>query len=139
MSIGAPSSKRAGVSFPDDSVRCAPGDYLLRSEAGGRWKVFLVEDIVQLERLVPLRKDGVVVGLLEEGTVLDSVAPAYMGQVRLLLTAFEAEHASSDQALRAIGSATLGRKVENVCLDIRQFPRPHTLVHTPQAAPALSP
>jgi len=132
---GTPPAKSIGVNFPAESVSCAPGDYILRREAGGRWKIFLVKDIVQLNRLVPLKRDGVVTGLLEEAPLLDSVAPAYMGQIHLLVTAFGAEHSSSEEGLRAIASGALGQAVENVCLDVQRFPKASSLVQTPPAAP----
>ncbi len=53
---GSPPLKRAG-----EGLFCAPGDHLLQP-ARDRWHVLLVEDVVALTRLLPLERDGVLVG-----------------------------------------------------------------------------
>lgn len=121
-----------GVDLPPGCVRCSPGDFILQRSADDRWSVYLVEDIVQLRRLLPLKQKGVVVGLLQEEPLLDSVAPSYFGTIHLLVTRFETRHDSNEAAFRVITSRALGPAVEHLCLDIRQFPQTSNRVHSPE-------
>lgn len=72
----------AQVLHPAGAVRCAPGERLLVQEADGRVSLFRVEDLVELERLLPAT-DG---SYLRESPLLDSMVPAYHDEVYVLLT-----------------------------------------------------
>ncbi|MCZ7385521.1 MAG: hypothetical protein O8C63_12355 [Candidatus Methanoperedens sp.] len=107
------------LTFPSGSIRCQQGDYILqRGAGGGRIRVYRVEDMVKLSRLVPFGKDA----LIEEQTILDSERPAFMDEVHLLLTAFDLDFASLEEAIRAVEAGDLGATTEGFCLDIRRFP-----------------
>jgi hypothetical protein len=126
------------ASYPNDAVEVTPGDYLLHREPSARWRVFLVEDIVRLARLVPLRPDGgAIVGLIDEGTTLDSVTPAYQNEVFLLLTAFDRDFASSDEARRAVETGALAPGIPGLARKLGEFNRATSAAFRPKAtAPA---
>jgi hypothetical protein len=103
--------------FPSESVRCQRGDYILQCGDGRRIQVYWVEDLVKLSRLVPYGEDA----LIEEQIVLDSERPAFMDEIHLLLTVFDQDFASLDEAKRAAETGDLGSATERRCLDIRRF------------------
>jgi hypothetical protein len=111
--------------FPGESIRCQRGDYILQRGAGGRVRVYRVEDLVKMSRLVPYGQDA----LIEEVTMLDSERPAYMGEVHLLLTAFDRELASPEEATQSIDAGNLGPSTGEVCMDIRSFPTSNSQVY----------
>jgi hypothetical protein len=114
--------------FPKESVECLPGDYLISRTKDGRWKVFQVNDLVMLSRLVPLKfKHGT--ELMEEKNAMDSANPAYRGEVHLLLTAFQGEFVTSDEAIESIKHGTLGAGTPNICLNIENFRKESSLVY----------
>lgn len=113
--------------FPGESIRCLRGDYILQRGAGGRIRVYRVEDMVKLSRLVPFGKDA----LIEEQTILDSEQPAFMNEIHLLLTAFDLDFASLEEAIRAVETGDLGATTEGFCLDIRRFPLSSSQVYRP--------
>jgi hypothetical protein len=82
--------------------------------------VFLVEDVVALNRLVAMRTEPP--GLIEEMETLDSERPAYFMEVRLLLTRFEAEFGADREAEEAVRSGGLGGRVKGLCRPIIAFP-----------------
>lgn len=106
------------LSFPEQSIRCLPGDYLLQTQANGVVRIYRVDDLVKLSRLVPWGDDAVI----EEGTLLDSEPPRYGDEIYLLLTAFGRGYASLDEATQAVEAGTLGSGTAGQCLDIRRFP-----------------
>ncbi len=109
------------IQYPVDTVRCFRGDYVLRRSADGLWEVFLVEDVLCVSRLVRLGS-GDSATLTEERALLDSVAPAYHGEIHLLLTSFEPCFATAEQAAAAIGTSRLTARVTGLLRDIREFP-----------------
>jgi hypothetical protein len=54
------------VTFPNESIRCQRGDYILQRGASGRIRVYRVDDLVKLSRLVPFGEDA----LIEEQAIL---------------------------------------------------------------------
>lgn len=116
--------------FPLESIRCQRGDYILQRETGGRIRVYLVNDLLKLSRLVPFLRDT----LIQEETLLDSERPAYMGEIHLLFTDFARDFASSEEATRAIEAGDLGPTTEGRCMDIRRFPTSNNLVYRPATA-----
>ncbi|MCZ7381171.1 MAG: hypothetical protein O8C64_06340 [Candidatus Methanoperedens sp.] len=116
------------LTFPSESIRCERGDYIMqRGAGGGRIRVYRVEEMVKLSRLVPFGKDA----LIEEQTILDSERPAFMDEVHLLLTAFDLDFASLEEAIRAVEAGDLGATTEGFCLDIRRFPLSSSQVYRP--------
>ncbi len=114
---------------PDDLPDCDVGDYLLRPDVHDRWKVFLIEDFVRLVRLLPLRLNGgPLSGFIDEGITLDSISPAYCGQTHLLLTMFEADFASENEARRAVESKALGRQLSGVVRPLGDFSKATSIV-----------
>lgn len=122
------------VSYPRDTPQCAAGDYLLFRAADGRWKVFRVEDFVRLARLLPLRPDGgTTAAFIDEGTALDSVAPAYGGgEPYVLLTSFDGDFSSSDEAAHAVESAALRIGATGLARRLGEFPAVVTVVVHPR-------
>lgn len=109
------------MNFPADAVECAAGDFIVHAQAGTRWHVYRVDDILAIERLLALATEPV--SLVSESTVLDSVAPAYQGEVHLLLTAFDPVFADAAAARQAILQATLVERVRGLLRNARDFPR----------------
>jgi hypothetical protein len=105
------------VKFPAPSIRCQRGDYLLQAR-DGRIRVYWVEDLVKLSRLVPFGEDA----LVEEQAILDSERPAYKDEIYLLLTVYERGAASLVEAKRAVRRGDLGPATEGLCLNISHFP-----------------
>ena len=116
--------------FPLDSIRCQRGDYILQQETSGRIRVYLVNDLLKLSRLVPFLHDT----LIPEETLLDSERPAYMDEIHVLLTDFARDFASSKEATRAIEAGDLGPATEGRCMDIRRFPTSNSIVYRPATA-----
>lgn len=88
------------IDFPAGSVVCAAGDYLICRHSSEAWKVYRVDDLLLVKRLVPLLNDPR--RLIVEEQMLDSISPAYFNEVQLLLTAFESNFTDEAQALRTI-------------------------------------
>ena len=116
--------------FPLESIRCQRGDYILQQGASGRIRVYLVDDLVKLSRLVPFLNDE----LIEEGTLSDSERPAFMDEIHLLLTDFDRDFASIEEATHAIEAGDLGPTTEGRCMDIRRFPTSNSQVYQPATA-----
>ena len=53
------------ISFPEDTIQCARGNYVLRITKDDRRQAFIVEDIVLLRRLVTLELESSM-ALIEE-------------------------------------------------------------------------
>ncbi|GAA2624047.1 hypothetical protein [Paractinoplanes durhamensis] len=79
--------------WPPGAPRCRPGDVLVLAE-NGVVRLFRVDDVVRLVRLLPVGDDR----LVDEDVALDSVRPAYAGQVHLLLVQLGGEFASPAEA-----------------------------------------
>ena len=117
------------LTFPSESIRCQQGDYILQWGAGGHLRVYRVEDLVKLSRLVPFGKDA----LIEEQTILDSERPTFMDEIHLLITAFDRDFASIEETIRAIEAGDLGATTKGFCLDIRRFSIISSQVYRPAA------
>jgi hypothetical protein len=104
--------------FPVESIRCQRDDYILQQVTGGLVKLYRVEDIVKLSRLVQFGEDA----LIDERTLLDSERPAFMNEIYLLLTAFDRDFASLEETARAVEAGDLGSATEELCWNIRRFP-----------------
>ncbi len=105
------------IMFPEKSIRCQRGDYIIQWGPDGRFRVYRVEDLVKLSRLMPFGKDA----LIEEQTILDSERPAFMNEIYLLITAFDRDFFSLEETTRAIEAGVLGAPTEGFCLNIRRF------------------
>jgi hypothetical protein len=114
--------------FPDGAVRCAQGDLLVHTGDDGRFRVSRVDDLVALRRLVPLDADTV----FEEGSVLDSRAPAYLDEIYLLLTEFGRDHGSADDAREAIAAGALGPGIDGRIRAVRAISAAVTEVVRPR-------
>ena len=72
------------VTFPTGSLVCAAGDFLIcRSSANG-WRVYRVDDILLIRRLIPALSDPAM--LMLEEHMLDSTPPAHFNEVQLVLS-----------------------------------------------------
>lgn len=114
--------------FPQGTINSMRGDYIARRAKNNKWTVFLVEDIVLLSRLVPLRFPRGV-ELAEEKDTIDSARPAYLGEIKLLLTAYHREFATAEEASRSIKEGSLGSGSAHLCLDVREFPSERSVVY----------
>lgn len=110
---------QTSVFFPDGSVVCAPGDYLICHPSGERWKVYRVEDLLLVKRLVPMLTDPS--ALLVEEHMLDSVGPAYFNEVQLLLTALDPDFKEKSEALQAINDQKLTEGVKGLLRSALEF------------------
>jgi hypothetical protein len=73
------------IAFPKGLAVCAPGDYLICQDLGEGWHVYQVEDLLLVKRLVPVPDNPP--ALMIEEHLLDSMSPAYLNEVQLLVTA----------------------------------------------------
>ncbi|NML16840.1 hypothetical protein [Azohydromonas caseinilytica] len=112
--------------FPAGAVECRPGDHLVRREADARCRVYRVRDIVALERLLPSLTRPV--ALTAEADLLDSMAPAYAGEVHLLLDALEPAFESAEAAVQAIQAGSLGAGEPGLLRPAGDFPAARTQV-----------
>jgi hypothetical protein len=106
------------LAFPSGSIRCQRGDYIMERIAEGRVRVYRVEELVRLSRLVPFGEDA----LIDEQAVLDSERPAFVDEIHLLVTPFERDFPALLDSRHAIVNGDLGSQSEWRCLDIRRFP-----------------
>ena len=120
------------VAFPSGSVICAPGDYLVCRNSGSRWKVYQVEDLLLIKRLIPVLNDPA--SLFIEEHMLDSMSPAYHNEVQLLLTAYEPDFADESEAAQAINLQTLAEQVRHLLRPAKEFPESECRVIHPSGA-----
>jgi len=110
--------------FPQNTIQCQKGNYIIKKCDSGKWKVFFVEDIVLLSRLVPLSfEDGT--ELIEEKNILDSVTP----DIYLLVTLFEKEFVTNEEANESISKDKLGKSVSSICLKLTYFSHETSFVY----------
>lgn len=107
------------MKLPKESVAAVAGDALLQQGPEGRWQVFFVVDLLQLQRLLPLTDDPR--QLMRESDLLDSNAPAYFDEPYLLLTLCDAVYPTEAAALQALENSTLTRRIENIIRPARAF------------------
>lgn len=120
------------LTFPEGAAVCAAGDYLIRREADKSWRAYRVEDLLAVQRLVPIQTDPS--SLMVEEHLLDSMAPAYFNEVQLLLTAFEPAFADEAGASRAIDNQTLTERETGLLRSARAFtPTSCRVVRRPEA------
>jgi hypothetical protein len=110
------------IAFPKGAVVCAAGDYLICHHFGEGWKVYRVEDLLLVKRLVPSLNDSST--LLIEEHMLDSMTPAYFKEVQLLLTAVAPDFTDESKALQAIHLKTLTERAKGLLRPAREFTEP---------------
>ena len=69
--------------------------------------------------------------LVDESVTLDSERPAYADEVYLLLTMFDRDFPSFEEAVRAVDAGAAGAATPGWCLDIRDFPPTSTRAQRP--------
>lgn len=111
------------IAFPRGAVVCTAGDYLICHHLGREWRVYKVEDLLLLKRLIPV--DNAPSMLLIEEHLLDSMTPAYFNEVQLLLTAFVAYFTNESEALQAIHRQTLTERTKGLLRPAREFTEPN--------------
>jgi|SRR6266567_1339838 len=114
--------------FSAEAVECFAGDYIVRRTPEGRSRVFRVDDLVFLSRLVPLRFPTRV-ELIEEKNTVDSRKPAYFDEIHVLLTAFGREYATYSEAVESIKANALGQGYPGLCLRLTEFPKAESGVY----------
>ena len=107
------------IPFPEGALVCAAGDYLIRRRSAGAWRVYRVEDLLLVKRLLPLFNDPST--LLLEEHLRDSVTPAYADEVHLLLTAFDPEFDAEAEASQAVRLKTLTERAKGLLRPAREF------------------
>lgn len=107
--------------FPEGSVMCTAGDYLVCQQSTAEWRVYKVEDILLVVRLVPVENEPSI--LLIEDHMLDSMPPAYLNEVQLLLTVIAPIFANESNAFQAIRSQTLNEQTKGVLRPAYEFPK----------------
>jgi hypothetical protein len=117
--------------LPEGTVNCRSGDYLITPAAEDVWKVFEVETLVAISRLLPIG-DRTATEFIEEHHALDSERPMGMDEIYILATVFMESFGSQDAAVRAIESTDLPSAIPHVCLNIRKFPAAATTVYYPK-------
>ena len=119
-------------SFPPGAVECRLGDHLVLGEPDNLCRVYRVRDILALERLVPsLTRPAV---LTAEADLLDSMAPAYVGNVYLLLDALEPAFGTAGDAVQAVQTGRLSTGARDLLRPAAQFPAARTQVITGSSA-----
>jgi hypothetical protein len=119
------------LGFPEGSIECMPEDYIVRRRSGSRWEVYRVEDILSVKRLVPRSNDPLTLAFEED--LLDSMTPAYFGEVQLLVTAFDPGFTEESAAKEAIQSKALVMRAEGVLRPAREFSRADCWIFRPSA------
>ncbi len=122
-----PPAAMSAIRYPAHTARCARGDHLIQRGDDGRLRAYRVEDLVQLSRLVPFGQGDL--DLIEEQAVVDSMRPAYSGEVYLLLTAFARSFASPEDAIRAVVEGDLGAQTEGLVWNVERFGEADTVVY----------
>lgn len=107
------------IAFPEGSVVCNAGDYLVCQCSATEWRVYRVEDILLIKRLVPFKQNPSI--LLIEEHMLDSMTPAYFNEVQLLLTVTASVFADELKALQAIQLQTLDEQTQGVLRPAHEF------------------
>ncbi len=120
----------AAISFPEDTIECARGNYILRKLKDDRWQAFLVEDIVLLRRLVTL-KLGSPIELIEEVHFQRSEPIEGMNDIHFLVTSFPEEFDSTQEAKDAIDRLKLVQGIQGMCINIKYFSKVNSLVYQP--------
>lgn len=110
------------IAFPNGSVVCAAGDYLICHHSGEGWKVYRVDDLLLVKRLVPALNDPST--LLVEEHMLDSMPPAYSNEVQLLVTAFDGNFTDESEALQSIRLQTLTERGGRLLRAASEFTAP---------------
>jgi hypothetical protein len=82
--------------------------------------VYRVDDLLLVKRLLPLSSDPS--RLIVEEHAVDSVAPAYVQEVELLVTAFAPDFADEPQAVQAIQRHALTERARGLLRSAREFP-----------------
>lgn len=110
------------LTFPQETIQCRPADHVARQEEDGSWRVFRVDELMLVSRLVVLEFPR---GpeLMEDRHMSDTQQPWRWKEVHLLATGFASRFASSQEALRAITAGALGEPTPNLCLPIKEFPK----------------
>ena len=120
--------RRMYYEFPKGVIQCQQGDFIARKSGNGAWKVFLVEDMFFLSRLIPINaRDSVV--LAEQIDFMDSAKPPKWKEIHLLISEFEKEYRSSEEAFEAIKSGTLGDSTRGLCRSINEFPKVNSRIY----------
>jgi hypothetical protein len=107
------------VAFPPGSVTCAAGDHLL-CHSGEAWKVYRVEDLVRLQRLIPALPDPS--SLFVEEHLLDSRAAAYEGEVYLIVTELDPVFEDEAKAMEGLRGQKLSERARNLLRPAADFP-----------------
>jgi hypothetical protein len=116
--------------LPSGAANCRSADYLIQRTEANVWKVFQVQELIALSRLLPIGgRDAT--EFIEERHAMDSAKPLGMDEIHLLLTVFAAAFTSEKEALRAIVIQKLGASVSNVCFDLRRFRANDTTIYNP--------
>ena len=109
------------LNLPPDTIRSAPGDYLLCRQPDQSWRLYQVEDLVLVKRLIPVADPPG--ALMLEEQLLDSLAPAYFNEVYLLLTAFAPVFATEQDALQALDRQEPAAQSRGLLRAAREFPQ----------------
>lgn len=115
--------------FPKNTIHCIEGDYVLQEVDNQGWRVYFVEDLFLLSRLIPFnsREKGNV--LVEEIDFVDSKVPKRAGEIHVLLSLYEKKFSSHQEAVQAIEKGMLGESTQNLCKSIKEFPKQYFKVY----------
>jgi hypothetical protein len=116
-------------SFPADSVSCRAGDYVISTTRANVWKVYLVEDLFFMSRLVTTI-DSKPLLFAEEIELADSATPAKWHEIQLLVSEFKREFRTREDATEAVESNTLGDYIHGLCRGVKEFPKETSFVYT---------
>jgi hypothetical protein len=107
--------------FPADAVNCQKGNYLLFNNS-----LYYVEDIVQVQPLVPVASDRSV--LLVKDSFSDSAVSDHHGEIYLLLSSFNASYKDEVSARNAVREQSLQVKETGLLRPARMFPKDSCIV-----------
>jgi len=113
--------------FPPGALDCRPGDHVIRG-SDRAWGVDRIEDVVALERLLPLGpRDSA--SLVPQGDLLDSAPPAYLDEVHLLVTVFDDVFSTAEEAAAAVEAGRLGGVQAPACVPAGRYTPANARIH----------
>lgn len=114
-------TKLENYSFPEGTINCLQGDYIIKNTGENYWQVFFVEDIVLISHLIPFNKDNS--KFIEQINIADSALPPRYGEIYLLVTLFGNKFQNIQEATQAIDNGELDLPIENLCKSTQDFPQ----------------
>jgi hypothetical protein len=105
--------------LPEGVVYAKPGNYVLCRKPEGSYRVYQVQDMYLVERLLPV--ETTLGGTAPEFVAHSLVAASAEPQIRYLVNEFEKTFPSRTSAIESIAQRSLGPNTPERYLDVLQF------------------